>query len=233
MSFWISQAYEIRTARGEVLADGRKRLTRFIAWKQNNETQDQLTYTYGDADAFPGTAPTGWTGLLLAKIEADNSPANNGAGNDPVIQLTYETPGTVTERDDTRNNGALSLKTIVSFWDTPATPSGYTLVSTNTENVNGFAYKTYTYAKGDGQISRDDDTRNNGALMLATITHLTARVPVTPSPPWPGTPASASATRNRTVTSCGGPYLPRAMARSAGRMIHAMTVPCCWPRSPT
>jgi hypothetical protein len=174
MSFWISQAYEIRTARGEVLADGRKRLTRFIAWKQNNETQDQLTYTYGDADAFPGTAPTGWTGLLLAKIEADNSPANNGAGNDPVIQLTYETPGTVTERDDTRNNGALSLKTIVSFWTTPATPSGYTLVGTNTENVNGFAYKTYSYAKGNGQISREDDTRNDGALLLATITHLTA-----------------------------------------------------------
>jgi hypothetical protein len=191
MSFWIEQAKEIRAARGEVLLDGRKRLTRWISWRQNNETQPQLQYTYGDADAFSGTAPTGWTGLLLAKIEADNSPANNGAGNDPVIQLTYETPGTVIQRDETKNNGALLVRTIVSFWTTPATPSGYTLISTNTENVNGFAYKTYTFAKGDGEVSRTTSYSQNGTTVDGTvgvsrldIDYLT--VPGAAEPTWSG-----------------------------------------------
>jgi hypothetical protein len=191
MSFWIEQSKEIRAARGEVLLDGRKRLTRFVSWKQNSETQPQIQYTYGDADAFAGTPPTGWTGLLLAKIEADNSPANNGAGNDPVIQLTYETPGTVIQRDETKNNGALLVRTIVSFWTTPATPSGYTLISTNTENVNGFAYKTYTFAKGDGEVSRTTGYSQNGSTVDGTvgvsrldIDYLTA--PSAAEPTWSG-----------------------------------------------
>ena len=191
MSFWVQQSREIRPAKGEVLLDGRKRLTRYVSWKLNNETQPEIQYTYGDADAFTGTTPTGWTGLLLAKIEADNSPANNGAGNDPVIQLFYETPGTVIQTDETKNNGGLLLRTIVSFWTTPATPSGYTLVSTNTENVNGFAYKTYTFAKGNGEISRDTDHSQCGTTVDGTVgvTRLSIRyltAPAASEPTWSG-----------------------------------------------
>lgn len=179
MSYLIQQGVEIRVARAELLADGRKRLTRFISFKQNGEFPLQLSYAYGDLDPFNGTFPTGWDDLRLVKVEADNSPANNGAGNDPVLAVTYESPGTVTQRDDTGNNGALLTRTIVSFYTTPATPSGYTLVSENVENVNGYPYKAYKFVKGTGEISRQtsynqsDDVGVTGVTVVS-ITHLTA-----------------------------------------------------------
>lgn len=181
MSYLIQQGVEIRVARAELLADGRKRLTRFISFKQNGEFPLQLSYAYGDLDPFNGTFPTGWDDLRLVKVEADNSPANNGAGNDPVLAVTYEEPGTVTQRDDTGNNGALLTRTIVSFYTTPATPSGYTLVSENVENVNGYPYKAYKFVKGTGEISRAIDYGQSDDQGTTGVTRTTIRYLVVPS----------------------------------------------------
>ena len=181
MSYLIQQGVEIRVARAELLADGRKRLTRFISFKQNGEFPLQLSYAYGDLDPFNGTFPTGWDDLRLVKVEADNSPANNGAGNDPVLAVTYEEPGTVTQRDDTGNNGALLTRTIVSFYPTPATPSGYTLVSENVENVNGYPYKAYKFVKGTGEISRAIDYGQSDDQGTTGVTRTTIRYLVVPS----------------------------------------------------
>ena len=180
MSYLIQQGVEIRVARAELLADGRKRLTRFLAFPQNSTFPPQLSYAYGDLDPFNGTFPTGWDDLRLVKVEADNSPANNGAGNDPVVQVTYEEPGTVTQRDETSNNGALLTRTIVSFYDTPATPSGYTLVNTSIENVNGYPYKSYSFAKGDGEISRTIDYGQSSDQGTTGVTRTTIRHLVAP-----------------------------------------------------
>jgi len=180
MSYLIQQGVEIRVARAELLADGRKRLTRFLAFPQNSEFPLELAYAYGDLDPFNGTFPSGWDVLRLVKVEADNSPANNGAGNDPVVQVTYESPGTVTQRDNTGNNGALLTRTIISFYDTPATPSGYTLVNTSTENVNGYPYKAYTFAKGTGEVARAIDYGQSSDQGTTGVTRTTIRYLVVP-----------------------------------------------------
>lgn len=178
MSWLIQQAIHVRPAKAEKLTDGRKRLTRWIAWKQNSEYPAEIQYAYGDADLWASMAPSGWTGLLLAKVEADYSIANNGSGNDPVVQLTYEEPGTVKQVDEERNNGGLLLRTITSWHTVPSTPSGYTRVSTSNDNVSGYPYKVYQFAKGAGEISRStnynqsDDVGTTGVTVVS-ITHLT------------------------------------------------------------
>ena len=179
MSFLLEQYREIKVARAEKLQDGRKRLTRFISFKQNSEFPAEMGINYGDVDAF-SSPPSGWSNLRLAKIEADSTPANNGAGNEPVIVLTYEEPGTVKQVDETRNNGGLLLRTITSFYDTPSTPSGYTLVDTSTDNLNGYAYKTYTFAKGAGEVSRFIDYGQSDDQGTTGVTKTTIRYLVVP-----------------------------------------------------
>lgn len=243
MPFLISQAQEVRPAKAEILPDERKRLTRFVSWKQNSELPLQLTYNYGDADVFTNP-PTGWSGLRLIDAQSDYSLSNNGAGNDPIIRLTYEqisdtgetqvggtettvledgrvsrtltyiqfsnvayTPtaagtagsggfllnevandngsvrtirrtyvesGLLSQADETKNNGKLLIRTLTYAITTPPTPSGYTLISENRRGPDGYEILTYTFAKGDGQISQEDSVRNDGKLLLRTIRHLTA-----------------------------------------------------------
>ena len=242
-AFLISQAIEVRPAKAEILPDERKRLTRFVSWKQNSELPLQLTYSYGDADVFTNP-PTGWEGLRLIDAQSDYSLANNGAGNDPITRLTYEqisntgltqvggtettvledgrvsktltyiqfsdvsyTPtaagsagsggfllsevandngsvrtirrtyvesGLLAQVDETKNNGKLLIRTLTYAVTTPPTPSGYTLISENRRGPDGYEILTYTFAKGDGEISLDDSVKNDGKLLLRTIRHLTA-----------------------------------------------------------
>jgi len=248
MPFLISQAIEVRPAKAEILPDERKRLTRFVSWKQNSELPLQLTYSYGDVDVF-ANPPTGWDGLRLIDAQSDYSLSNNGAGNDPIIRLTYEqisatgetqvggtettvledgrvsktltfiqfsnvvyTPtaagtageggflisevandngsvrtirrtyvesGLLAQVDETKNNGKLLIRTLTYAITTPPTPSGYTLISQNVRGPDGYQILTYTFAKGDGEISRDETYRqsvNQGStgLTFITIRHLTA-----------------------------------------------------------
>lgn len=88
------------------------------------------------------------------------------------IKRTYVYAGTLSQDDETRNNGKLLLRTIVSVKTTPATPSGYTLVTSSAKNVNGLPVYTYTFAKGEGRISTDVSYKQNGKLKITTIKYL-------------------------------------------------------------
>jgi len=248
MPFLISQAIEVRPAKAEILPDERKRLTRFVSWKQNSELPLQLTYSYGDADVF-SAPPTGWEGLRLIDAQSDYSLSNNGAGNDPIVRLTYEqisatgetqvggtettvlddgrvsrtltyiqfsnvsytpTPagtagsggfligetandngsvrtirrtyvesGLLAQVDETKNNGKLLIRTLTYAITTPPTPSGYTLISENKRGPDGYEILTYTFAKGDGEISRRtgyNKSNDEGTTGVTTvdIAYLTA-----------------------------------------------------------
>lgn len=181
MSWLIQQAIHVRPAKAEKSPDGRKRLIRWLSWKQNSESPPELQFAYGDLDLWEANAPSGWTGLRLAKVETDYSIANNGAGNDPVITLTYEGTGTVKQVNETRNNGALLLTSITSFYDVPATPSGYTLVGISNDNVSGFPYKVYQYAKGTGEVARAIDYGQSSDQGTTGVTRTTIRYLVVPS----------------------------------------------------
>lgn len=70
------------------------------------------------------------------------------APNDGTLRKvirTYQTAGTVRTNDESLNGGKLLKKTIESFKDVPATPTGYTLVGTPVQNPNGYPIYTYTF----------------------------------------------------------------------------------------
>lgn len=95
-------------------------------------------------------------------------------GSTRQIRRFYINKGLLKQVDETRNNGALLIRTLVYLNDTPsgAIITGYTLISQNRDNPSGLPTTTYTYAKGTGQVAQDDETKNNGALLLRTIRYL-------------------------------------------------------------
>ena len=180
-SFLNTQYREVRPARAEQLPDGRKRLTRFVSFKQNSEFPAEMGGTVAtstDAASNWSSPPTGWENLYLISAATDTSLSPNGSGNNPVTILTYESAGTIAQTDETKNGGALLIRTIRTAHTAPATPSGYTLIRQDDDNPSGFDTFTYTFAKGDGEISRSteyrqsDDTGTTGVTVI-TIRHLT------------------------------------------------------------
>jgi hypothetical protein len=95
-------------------------------------------------------------------------------GTTRQIRRVYISKGLISQSDDIKNNGALLLKTLVYLNGAPSPnpPTGYTLVSTQVASPNGLETTTYTFAKGTGQISQDDETKNNGALLVRSIRYL-------------------------------------------------------------
>lgn len=95
-------------------------------------------------------------------------------GTTRQIRRVFINKGLINQVDDTKNNGALLLKTLVYLNDAPSPnpPTGYTLVTTRVDSPNGLETTTYTFAKGTGQISQDDETKNNGSLLVRTIRYL-------------------------------------------------------------
>lgn len=125
---------------------------------------------FSSAAYAPGTIGT-TTAPSDASLYLQNADAQDD-GTLRRIKRTYVDAGTLSTSDETRNNGALLLRTITSVKTAPATPSGYTLVSTAEKNPDGVPVYTYTFAKGTGRISREDTQRNNGYLLLATIRYI-------------------------------------------------------------
>lgn len=125
----------------------------------------------------PGTigstqSPTDATCILQQEQAEDD-------GTTRQIRRVYINKGLINQSDEIKNNGALLIKTLVFINDAPSPnpPSGYTLVSTQVTSPNGLETTTFTFALGTGEISREDSTSNNGALLQATIRHLS--VPAT------------------------------------------------------
>jgi hypothetical protein len=125
------------------------------------------TGTYTPGTVGTSTAPTDSACVLQQEQMQDD-------GTTRQIRRVYISKGLISQSDETKNNGALLLKTLVYLNDVPDPnpPSGYTLVSTQVASPNGLETTTYTFAKGTGKISQDDETKNNGALLIRTIRQL-------------------------------------------------------------
>jgi len=129
----------------------------------------------------PGTigstqSPTDATCILQQEQAEDD-------GTTRQIRRVYINKGLINQSDEIKNNGALLIKTLVFINDVPSPnpPTGYTLVSTQITSPNGLETTTFTFALGTGEISREDSTSNNGALLRATIRNLsTPSVTVNP-----------------------------------------------------
>lgn len=91
-----------------------------------------------------------------------------------TITKEFVEPGIVSQSTDFRNNGKLELRTVRSFVDPVETPEGFTLTSTSTENPEGYPITTYNFAKGEGRVSTEITTRNNGKLTISRIRFLGA-----------------------------------------------------------
>jgi len=166
----IVKVYEVRDASSETLVG--------LPDVQYSESgQKSLIYDYIQMSS--GTYVPGIIGTTTAPGDANcvlRSEQVEDDGTTRQIRRVFINKGLLQQSDETRNNGALLLKTFVYLNDapTPNPPTGYTLISQRTENPNGLETTTYVYAKGLGQISRDDSTKNNGALLIAAIRYLTA-----------------------------------------------------------
>jgi hypothetical protein len=125
------------------------------------------TGTYTPGTVGTTTAPTD-AGCVLQQEQMQDD------GTTRQIRRVYISKGLISQSDETKNNGALLIKTLVYLNDAPSPnpPSGYTLVSTQVASPNGLETTTYTFASGTGKISQDDETKNNGALLIRTIRQL-------------------------------------------------------------
>jgi len=131
------------------------------------------TYTPGTIGTT--TAPGDGTCVLRTEQVEDD-------GTTRQIRRTFINKGLLQQTDETKNNGALLLKTFVYLNDAPVPnpPTGYTLVSQQTQNPNGLETTTYVYARGNGEVSRDIDYNNSGDQGATGITRTTIRHLVVP-----------------------------------------------------
>lgn len=107
------------------------------------------------------------------------------------IKRTYTSKGLISQTDETKNNGALLLRTLVYVNQVPPTPSGYTLINAKVDYPGGLPLYSYTFAKGTGEISRAIDyeiSPNQGTtgITRTTIKYLSVPGvvvnPITPPP---------------------------------------------------
>lgn len=166
----IVKTYEVRNASSETLVG--------LPDVQYTES-GQKTMVYDYIQMSSGTYTPGTIGTTQAPGDATcilRTEQTEDDGTTRQIRRVFINKGLLQQVDETKNNGALLLKTFVYLNDAPVPnpPTGYTLISQRTENPNGLETTTYVYAKGDGQISQDDTTSNNGALLRRTIRHITA-----------------------------------------------------------
>ena len=172
----IVKTYEVRNASSETLVG--------LPDVQYTES-GQKTMVYDYIQMSSGTYTPGTIGSTQAPGDATcilRTEQTEDDGTTRQIRRVFINKGLLQQVDETKNNGALLLKTFVYLNDAPVPnpPTGYTLISQRTENPNGLETTTYVYAKGSGQISQDDTTSNNGALLRRTIRHITAPSAVNP-----------------------------------------------------
>ena len=120
------------------------------------------------------------------------------------IKRQYVYAGQIQQTDETRNNGALLLRTIVSVKTTPSTPSGYTLISQRADPNAGLPIYTYTFAKGTGEIARDIDYAQSSDQGTTGITRTTIRYLVVPAATVQPTSLSGSVEVSRSVQEVDG-----------------------------
>ena len=78
--------------------------------------------------------------------------------------------GQISESNSLRHQGKLKIESQV--WlntPNPIVPDGYTLIGTDTKDGDFGYLTTITYASGNGQISTNDETRNDGSLVKTFV----------------------------------------------------------------
>lgn len=145
----------------------------------------QKTMVYDFIQMSSGTYTPGSIGTTSAPGDANcilRTEQVEDDGTTRQIRRTFINKGLLQQTEETKNNGALLLKTFVYLNDAPIPnpPTGYTLVSQQTQNPNGLETTTYVYAKGDGEISRDIEYSNSGNQGTTGITRTTIRYLVAP-----------------------------------------------------
>ncbi|RLI38192.1 hypothetical protein DRO66_02320, partial [Candidatus Bathyarchaeota archaeon] len=73
----------------------------------------------------------------------------------PTRRFTFLNPSVLSRSED--KVGSQLAIVIEAFSETPSTPSGYVLASSNESNVEGIPTKRYTFLKSDVELSRSDD----------------------------------------------------------------------------
>lgn len=126
---------------------------------------------FSSANATPGTIGTstapGFSGYYLKTEDVTDD------GTLRTIKRTYVNAGIIATDLQTKNGGALLIQTITSVKTVPSTPGGYTLIGQPTQNPLGLPIYTYTYAKGNGEISREiryGQSSDQGATAGSTTT---------------------------------------------------------------
>jgi hypothetical protein len=110
----------------------------------------------------------------VVSLQACQEVKINKQGVGAEIVETYISAGILAEVTEYSNNGALETRSITYYNGTPSTPAGFTLTGISEQNPDGLPGRTYRFAKGDGQISYDPSSENNGKLLKIRIRHLTA-----------------------------------------------------------
>ena len=124
------------------------------------------TGTYAPGTVGVSTAPGDSTLFLLDEKAPDD-------GDLRRITRTYVNQGILSTDDQLKNNGMLEIKTIISAITVPTTPAGYILTGRPVQHPAGLPVYTYTYAKGNGQISFGVEYRlseNAGAVGMTVWT---------------------------------------------------------------
>lgn len=145
----------------------------------------QKTMVYDFIQMSSGTYVPGVIGTTVSPGDANcvlRTEQVEDDGTTRQIRRTFINKGLLQQTDETKNNGALSLKTFVYLNDAPVPnpPTGYTLVSQQTQNPSGLETTTYVYARGNGEVSREIDYNNSGDQGTTGITRTTIRYLVAP-----------------------------------------------------
>ncbi len=145
----------------------------------------QKTMVYDFIQMSSGTYVPGTIGTTAAPGDANcilRTEQVEDDGTTRQIRRVFINKGLLQQTDETKNNGALLLKTFVYLNDAPIPnpPTGYTLVSQQTQNPNGLETTTYVYAKGDGEIARDVEYSDSGNQGTTGVTRTTIRYLVAP-----------------------------------------------------
>jgi sugar lactone lactonase YvrE len=135
-------------------------------------------YTSTPTVGFSGGSGSGATGLATVFTDAStvglvSSLIRKESGFDVYEYAWAEALGIISIEDEIRTGGKLLLRTIRTVGTVPTTPAGYTVVSTDTQEQDGYTLYTYRFAKGSGEISRRTSQDNGGALTRVSIRHLT------------------------------------------------------------
>ena len=131
-----------------------------------SETLDNVGSQKSKVIQSIGADPTTPDGYLLAsKNESDFEGFQTN-------QFTFLKPSVLSRNVETRNNGKLRVETVEAFNETPTSTIGGVQISIRKSDVEGIPTNQYVFAIGLGEVERSSQTKNQGALIITTVTSL-------------------------------------------------------------